>query len=94
MVLREQMVRLHFHGPWPTQLLPILTLSADIGMDQMKPILDVAFSKNWTTPHELYIDSQQCQGKNGSESFDVKDLSLSCAVSAHLLNAPSLDLPR
>ncbi|UQC84881.1 uncharacterized protein CLUP02_10377 [Colletotrichum lupini] len=56
-----------------------LARANDIGMDQMKPILDVAFSKNWTTPHELYIDSQQCQGKNGSESFDVKDLSLSCA---------------
>lgn len=50
-------------------------------MDRMKEILDVAFSKNWTTPSELYIDAQSCRGKNGSEAFDVKDLTLSCVVS-------------
>ncbi|OHW96845.1 hypothetical protein CSPAE12_04432 [Colletotrichum incanum] len=55
-----------------------LTRANDIGMDRMKEILDAAFSKNWTTPHELYIDAQSCRGKNGSESFDVRDLSLSC----------------
>ncbi|GKT64924.1 hypothetical protein ColTof4_07321 [Colletotrichum tofieldiae] len=57
-----------------------LTRANDIGMDRMKEILDAAFSKNWTTPHELYIDAQSCRGKNGSESFDVKDLTLSCVL--------------
>ncbi|WQF87596.1 hypothetical protein CDEST_12610 [Colletotrichum destructivum] len=55
-----------------------LARANDIGMDRMKEILDVAFAKNWTTPHELYIDSQSCRGKNGSEAFDAKDLMLSC----------------
>ncbi|KAK2728656.1 hypothetical protein CKAH01_10786 [Colletotrichum kahawae] len=55
-----------------------LAKANDIGMDRMKEILDVAFSKNWTTPSELYIDAQSCRGKNGSEAFDVKDLTLSC----------------
>ncbi|OLN97094.1 hypothetical protein CCHL11_02143 [Colletotrichum chlorophyti] len=56
-----------------------LARANDIGMDRMKEILDVAFAKNWTTPHELYIDAQSCRGKTGDEAFDVKDLSLSCA---------------
>ncbi|KAL0938589.1 uncharacterized protein CTRU02_205199 [Colletotrichum truncatum] len=56
-----------------------LARANDIGMDRMQEILGTAFSKNWTTPRELYIDSQECQGKNGSDAFDVKDLSLSCA---------------
>ncbi|TQN67635.1 hypothetical protein CSHISOI_07893, partial [Colletotrichum shisoi] len=55
-----------------------LARANDIGMDRMKTILDVAFAKNWTTPQELYIDTQACRGKNGSEAFDVKDLTLSC----------------
>ncbi|KAK1598440.1 uncharacterized protein LY79DRAFT_586991 [Colletotrichum navitas] len=55
-----------------------LARANDIGMDRMKDILDVAFKKNWTTPSELYIDAQSCQGKNGSEAFDVNNLSLSC----------------
>ncbi|OBR10427.1 hypothetical protein CH63R_06119 [Colletotrichum higginsianum IMI 349063] len=55
-----------------------LARANDIGMDRMKEILDVAFAKNWTTPQELYIDSQSCRGRNGSEAFDVKDLTLSC----------------
>ncbi|KAK2046743.1 hypothetical protein LZ31DRAFT_574354 [Colletotrichum somersetense] len=55
-----------------------LARADDIGMNNMQSIVTVAFQKNWTTPSELYIDSQSCQGKNGSEAFDVQDLSLSC----------------
>lgn len=48
----------------------------------MQEILDTAFSKNWTTPAELYIDAQSCRGKNGSEAFDTQDMTLSCVVSS------------
>ncbi|TEA11923.1 hypothetical protein C8034_v006996 [Colletotrichum sidae] len=56
-----------------------LARANDIGMDRMEEILTIAFQKNWTTPHELYIDSQKCQGRNQSETFTVSDLELSCA---------------
>ncbi|KAH6869760.1 hypothetical protein B0T10DRAFT_593244 [Thelonectria olida] len=55
-----------------------LARADDIGMDQMEGILTVAFERNWTTPEELYVDSQSCRGKNGTEAFDVEDLTLSC----------------
>ncbi|KAK1990782.1 hypothetical protein LX36DRAFT_663907 [Colletotrichum falcatum] len=55
-----------------------LARAADIGMDAMQGLLSTVFQKNWTTPRELYIDAQSCQGKNASEAFDVQDLSLSC----------------
>ncbi|KPM43744.1 hypothetical protein AK830_g2754 [Neonectria ditissima] len=55
-----------------------LAKADDIGMDQMEGILSVAFEREWTTPKELYIDPQSCRGKNGTEAFDVEDLSLSC----------------
>ncbi|KAF4867779.1 hypothetical protein CGCSCA1_v013132 [Colletotrichum siamense] len=55
-----------------------LAKANDIGMDRMQEILDTAFSKNWTTPAELYIDAQSCRGKNGTEAFDTQDLTLSC----------------
>ncbi|TEA12299.1 hypothetical protein C8034_v006429 [Colletotrichum sidae] len=56
-----------------------LARANDLGMDRMEEIVKTAFERNWTTPHELYIDSQKCQGRNGSEAFDVSDLELSCA---------------
>ncbi|KAK2050301.1 hypothetical protein LZ31DRAFT_581233, partial [Colletotrichum somersetense] len=50
----------------------------DIGMDRMAEILKTAFSSNWTTPQELYIDAQKCRERNATQDFDVKDFSLSC----------------
>ncbi|TKW48828.1 hypothetical protein CTA1_7981 [Colletotrichum tanaceti] len=55
-----------------------LARANDVGMDRMKEILDVAFAKNWTTPEELYIEAQSCQGRDSSGVFDVQDLSMGC----------------
>ncbi|KAK1961343.1 hypothetical protein LY78DRAFT_662187 [Colletotrichum sublineola] len=55
-----------------------LARAHDIGMDGITGILGQAFKNNWTTPSELYIDAQSCQGKTGSDAFDIKNPSLSC----------------
>ncbi|KAK1981746.1 hypothetical protein LZ30DRAFT_719229 [Colletotrichum cereale] len=56
-----------------------LARANDIGMDRMKEILDIAFEKNWTTPAELYLDPQNCQGKSAADKqFDPQSLNISC----------------
>ncbi|KAK1561440.1 uncharacterized protein LY79DRAFT_574233 [Colletotrichum navitas] len=65
----------------------------DIGMDRMEEILKTAFAKNWTTPHELYIDAQKCRARNSTEEFDIHDLSLTCLVSVAMNLSRRLSSP-
>lgn len=57
----------------------------DVGADFFPHVLSVAFQKNWTTPEELYIDSQKCAfTAESAEQYNATDLEIGCAVSSTL----------
>lgn len=63
----------------------------DVGADFFPGVLQVAFDKNWTTPHELYVDAQGCAFKAEADTqTNATELDMGCAVSANSHTSPPI----
>ena len=53
----------------------------DVGADFFPDVLQLAFDSNWTTPRELYIDSQACAFTGEEQQTNATELDTGCVVS-------------